>query len=369
MNAGIISILTHQSPYQFRGLQIISTIFFLLDLSLFLFFSLLFIARFIWFRWAAYHEIVGSMVDLTLVACWSISWLTLTSLVSLTVSNASWGHSFSTVGYVMWWIGAAWNLVVLFWVFITLIRRHDAADRRLPTTIFIPAVSVSTVAVTGGLVATQAHAISARAAVPVIIVSFLYVGVGIFFGLILSTYLLHSLLAQGWPPPPQIATMFIFVGPFGQSSAALQLLSSAARVNGEFGAYHKGTFLTAEAAPALEAACVMFALLMTGLDIVLLFLAMYAMIECAVQRKLVWAPNWNSIIFPTGTLATSTLRFGVEMDSPAWRVVSAILIIFLVVVFLLNLGFTITRIWQGRLLVVREDPRVKEKMEMWQKER
>jgi len=71
---------------------------------------------------------------------------------------------------------------VLFWVFITLIGRHATSDRRLPTMVILPAVSVATVAVTGGGVVSLSYDVSPRLAVPVIIVSFMMVGIGILLG-------------------------------------------------------------------------------------------------------------------------------------------------------------------------------------------
>lgn len=370
MNAGIISILLHQCPYQFRGIGVLSTIMFIVDLVLFIVFSSFFIARLVLFRPEAYHEIVGNIAELTLVACWSIAWLTLVSLVSLVVSQAKWGgHAFTIVAYVMWWIGVVWNFGGLFWVFISLIRRHDASDRRLPLTIILPAVSVSTLAVVGGLVASDSHLISARLAVPVIVVSFMSVGTGFFLGFILCTYLFHQMLAQGWPPPEQTASVFIFVGPSCQSAAALQLLGSAAQTYGKFAGYDKGSFLTAESAAALEAACVMLALMMFGLGVVWSIFAIYTMVERAVQRNLPWSPTWNAIIFPMGTMTTSTTLFAIEMDSPAFRVITAGLLTLLVLFFFINLFFVILRISQGRLLIVREDPRVKQRLQAEQKER
>lgn len=370
MNAGVLALLTHQCPYQFPGLGIISTIFYIFDLLLFITFSIIFILRFTIFRLDAYNEIVSSQADLALCGCWPIAFLTLTSLTPLICSNAYWGrHAFTILGYVMWWIAATWSLVVLFWVFITLIRRHEASSVRLPMMVIIPAVSVSTVAVTGGVVVSDSYEISARLAVPVIIVSFMMVGLGILLGLILSTYLFHQLLALGWPPAAQTASLFIFVGPMGQSAAALQQLGAAARMYGKFAGYNKGTFLTAEAAAPLDVACILIALMLTGLGIVWSLLSVYAMIECAWKKELSWNPGWNAIIFPMGTLFTSTTLFAVSMDSPAWRVVTAGGIITLAVVFLVNLSFALTWIVQGKLLIVREDPRVKKMMEEEQKGR
>lgn len=87
------------------------------------------------------------------------------------------------------------------------------------------------------------------------------------------------------------------------------------------------------------------------------------MLDRAYHRQLVWTPAWNAVIFPTGTLATSTTLLGEQMDSPFFRVVSVILLLGLIMVFLNNVGFTGYRIWKGQLLIVREDWRVKQEIE------
>jgi tellurite resistance protein TehA-like permease len=218
MNAGVLGLLLHQLPYQFHGLKIIATIFYVLDLLLFVFFSIIFLLRFVLYGATAYREITSEQPELMLCACWPIAFMTLTSLTSLITSNAYWGHSFTMVAYVMWWFVSLWTTIFLFWTFIILIREHEASDRRLPMTVILPAVSVSTAAVEGGIVASMSHNISPTLAVPVIIVGFMLVGIGILLGLMLTVYLFHALLAKGWPPAAQTASLFIFVGPMGQSA-------------------------------------------------------------------------------------------------------------------------------------------------------
>ena len=364
MNAGALAQLIHESPYRFNGIDILANIFFVIGLVLYITFSGIFIIRFAWFGRSAYEEIVTNMANLTFVSCWAIALMTLTSNVALIVSTASWGgYPFTIVAYAMFWIVQTWNMVLLCWVFITLIRRHDASDRRMPISIIIPAVSVSTVAITGAAVSGFAKDLPAKLAVPVMIVSFNWVGVGILLGLILYVYLFHSLLVQGWPPPDQVPTLFILVGPMGQSAAALQILGAAATTYGRFGDYNSGTFLTAEAAKGLDAACVLIALLFNGLGVIWCIFGIYAMIEQAARKQLHWTPAWNAIIFPNATLTTSFLNFSIEMDSPAYRAITAVLTIILVVFFLVNLVFTAIRIWEGKLLIVREDWRVKQEVE------
>jgi tellurite resistance protein TehA-like permease len=355
MNSGILGILTHQSPYQFRGLKIISTIFYVLDLTLFVIFSIIFTTRFIMFRWEAYNAIVSNQTDLMFCACWPIAWMTLTTLTPLICSNAYWGHhAFTILGYVMWWIAAAWCLAVLFWAFAALIESHKAETERIPMAIILPAVSVSTAAVTGAFVVSMSWHVSARLAVPVIVCAYMLLGMGTLLGLMLTTYLFHGYLAQGWPEAAQTPTVFIFIGPMGQGASALIQLGRAARVYGAFGGYNKGLFLTADSAAAIHAVSVMLALMLTGLGVIWVGFGIYAMIRRAVRRELFWTHAWNSIIFPTGTLVTSMELFALEMDSPAFRVVAVGMLIVLVVVFLVNLSFVIAKVGKGDLLIVRE---------------
>lgn len=372
MNSGALAISTHQCPYQFPGLRIISTIFYVFDLTTFCLFSLAFITRFIVFRSQAWQEITSDLANLMLCACWPVAFMTLTSMTSLTARNAYWGrYAFTIVAYVMWWTVCIWSLVFLLGVFGILIARHEITvqagegikGHRLPTTVIIPAVSVSTVAVTGGVLPSYSYDISPRLAVPVIVVSFMMLGIGLILGFMLTGYLFHALLSFGWPPPPATASVFILVAPMGQNSAALQELALAARYYRQFGNYNKGSFLTAEAAVPLEAACTLLALFCIGLAVLWTCFALYAMIYRAVRKELTWSPSWNSIIFPMGTVTSATTLLATEMDSPAWRVITAALIVILVIVFLINMYFTIMGIAKGELLVIREDPRVKKKLE------
>ncbi|KAJ9616607.1 hypothetical protein H2200_000326 [Cladophialophora chaetospira] len=360
MNAGILGTLLHQLPYQFHGLHVLSTIFFILSLILYVFFSGVYILKFAIYRRKAYDELLGNVVDLCLFPCWSIAFMTLVSFVTLVASRAPWGgHPFTILAVAMWWIVTAWSFSMLVFVFTILIQRHTILDRQLPTLIIIPAVGVATLAAVGGLVTCLAHDISAGLAVPIIVMSICAVGVGIILGMMLYTYLFHQLLAKGWPAPPQTATLFILVGPVGQSAAALQLIGQAADTQGHFAAYSKGFLFTKSAAYSFHVACLLMALLMTGLGAVWLAFAFCAMLDRAYHRQLVWAPTWNAVIFPTATLATSTLLLGSELDSPFFRVVTVVIIVFLLLVFFLNICFTLWGIFKGQLLIVRDDPRQK----------
>ena len=114
MNSGILGTLLHQLPYQFRGLHIISTIFFILGLVLYIFFSVVYIIHFAIYRRQAYDELIGSVAELCLFPCWSISFMTLVSFVTLVPSNAPWGgQPFTILAHVK--VGSVSNTVYEVW--------------------------------------------------------------------------------------------------------------------------------------------------------------------------------------------------------------------------------------------------------------
>lgn len=95
----------------------------------------------------------------------------------------------------------------------------------------------------------------------------------------------------------------------------------------------------------------MLSLLLFGFGVFLLVIAVCAILEGAFRREISWSMMWWSTIFPLGTMNTAMLVYAVEMDSPAWRVLTAGLLVLLVVNYLVNCGYTIYNVMWGTLLV------------------
>lgn len=212
MNTGILSALTHTLPYQFSGLNIISTILFVIDLVLFILFTTIISLRFILYGRTAWIEISADVNELCFMATLPISWMTLTTLTSVIVSNAHWGgYAFTLVAYVMWWIGVAWTML-LFVVIYTILSQKALTDATsLTLSIVLPAVATATVAAEGGLICIYSARMAARLAVPVIIVSFMLVGVGIFMATLIYGLFLQRILTNGWFDGVRRPTLILLV--------------------------------------------------------------------------------------------------------------------------------------------------------------
>lgn len=111
MNTGILAIIMHQLPYQFNGLPVLCTIMYLVALTLFVIISFLTILRWTLYAKAAQPKTAASVDEMSFLATAPITFLTLTSLTGLIVSNAYWGgYAWSLVAYTIWWIGMFWTL-------------------------------------------------------------------------------------------------------------------------------------------------------------------------------------------------------------------------------------------------------------------
>lgn len=354
MSTGILGLILAEFPYQFRGLSAIADIFFVFDLLLVIVLTILQIARFILFPKAAYLKTRGDPDELALWGALPIALLTLAALTATQVSNAYWGgHWASILAYVLWWIGAVGIFAVCVFVVDSLTRNGIIHDRTFTATIMIPAVGAATAGAEAGFIANYAYELSARVAVPMIIVGYFLTGLGIFLSLVFYTIFMHRLFTSGWPEPAKLPGMVMMCGPMGQAATALQSLSSAAMTRMDFANYNRGTFLTASAASGLSAASIMLALLCLGFAYFWFLVVLTAIIENAAKKKLTFGMMWWATIFPLGTVCTAWLELSIEMNSDAFRVLVTALWLLLFVDYLIVLALTLKGVFAGKLLFTR----------------
>jgi tellurite resistance protein TehA-like permease len=299
MDTGIISIIMNILPWQFQGLGIISTIMFVFNLVLFVAFSVLALIRLFTFPKHVKSETLNALEELSYQGAPAIAYLTLVAQVSLTCSTA-WGFRLTILAYVLWWIGLVWTVLLCSASVIVLTKRSITNDRELSPAIFLPLISVMTLGTTGGIVVNYSVGMSARLAIPIIVVSYLCIGYAFFLALLYYAIYAHRLIAVGPPEMAKLPAMVITIGPLGQFATAIQVVSTAANTRGLFGSYNQGTWLTASAASSVSAASELLALMVVGFAFLWVTVAWYLVLEAAVTRKLPYSLTWWSLIFPMG---------------------------------------------------------------------
>ncbi len=112
MSTGIVSILLHQLPYNGHWLRITSDIFFVLNIALFLTFTLISIVRY-----TAYPELFPAVLrhphQSLFLATFPIGLATLINMTIL-VCVPAWGSGVATFAWVLWWIDSVLCVTACF---------------------------------------------------------------------------------------------------------------------------------------------------------------------------------------------------------------------------------------------------------------
>lgn len=162
--------------------------------------------------------------------------------------------------------------------------------------LFLPIVAILTAATAGGIVANFTP-VTPRMAVPVIIVGYMFIGIGIFWTIILlAHYLYHDFTNGFMERTRETAADVLTIGPLGQAAGALQLLGTAAQK--DFGQYQRGTFLQSMAGSGVAAASMLIALLLLGFSFMLACIVFGYLLENIKNWK--FQLNWWTLIFPVG---------------------------------------------------------------------
>ncbi|KAK5110997.1 hypothetical protein LTR62_005372 [Meristemomyces frigidus] len=357
MNTGILSMLMHQLPYQFHGLDILSTIMFVFNLFLFTLFFAILLLRIILYPKAIASALTSDLTELSLTGAVPIAWFTLLAQVGITVSTASWGGGpFFVVACVMFWIGTTVMVCIATLVIVILSKTEITTTDSLSPGIVIPFVGTTTNAVVqlltviyqGALIVNYSHGVTPGLAIPVIIVGYMLTGIGLFAALLLYAAFFIRLTNAGLPPPPQRPALVMLVGPCGQASAALQLLGTAAK--SYFGKYGDATLYTSTTGETFSAVGTLLGLMLTGMAVLFTTFTAYLILESAFRRQCRYSLLWWSTIFPLATVCTAFISFSEEFNSPAFRVLAAGLLVILVIDYFINWAFTIRDIALGKLL-------------------
>lgn len=194
---GIIATILHQLHYQFEGLHILADIFFVCTITTLVSFLLIYIIRAATFRSHVRHLLVTDIMETACLSSISIAFTTIIQMIALTLVQ-SWGSGWSTAVYVMWWINATMAAMACFGIPYILTKFEGPGVDAVPPGILLPLIAALTIAAGGGVVCRYGQ-LSASLQVPVIIVSYLFVGVGLPLSLVADAILLGRMLDRSFP--------------------------------------------------------------------------------------------------------------------------------------------------------------------------
>lgn len=339
MSTGVISILLHQLPYNGSGLQIISVVFFVLNLILFLLFTLISCLRYILYP-QIFPAVLRHPHQSLFLATFPVGLATLINMTVL-VCVPVWGRGMATFAWILWWIDSAMALTACFHLTFVIMsnRRSDLAE--LTALYLIPIVSVVIAATSGGLVA---------GAIPnhnhqlwTLIISYIFWGIGTPLSwIILTLYFLRMTVHK----PLQrevIVSLLLPIGPLGLSGFSIISLGKLAKRL--FPSTHSLPHV-AHAGDVFYIAGFLVGIILWGFAIVWFIVAV---ITIATSGGFPFNMGWWGFIFPVGVFTLLTMTIGEELESRFFKVTSCVLTGMCIIMWLVVAAGTIQRSISGKM--------------------
>jgi C4-dicarboxylate transporter/malic acid transport protein len=221
-----------------------------------------------------------------------------------------------TVSWVLWGLGTALGLVTTIWIPYRMITQHEIGAGGAFAGWLMPVVPPMVSAADGALLLP--HLAAGPGRTTMLLACYAMVGVSLFATLAILPQIWNTLVVHGAGPAVRVPTMWIVLGPLGQSVTATNLLGTQAA-----GALPE-PYATGAAVLGL-----LYGVPTWGFAIVWMTLAAAVTIRTA-RQGLPFALTWWSFTFPVGTVVTGTSGLAARVHLPALACAALALYVLLV---------------------------------------
>ncbi|HEY5353948.1 MAG TPA: TDT family transporter [Streptosporangiaceae bacterium] len=245
-------------------------------------------------------------------------------------------HAALIVDAVLWPLGTvaglASSLAVPYLMFTRLRAASDGAFGGWLMPVVPPMVS----AATGALLIP--HLPAGQARLTLLLACYALFGISLIASLVVITQLWQRLVHHSIGPAAMVPTLWIVLGPLGQSITAAGLLGGAARL-----------VLPYPYGPAFQAFAVVYGVPVWGFAVLWAALATAITIRSA-RAHLPFSLTWWSFTFPVGTLVTGTTSLALHTGDSVFRWAAVGLYLVLVAAWAVVSVRTVASTWRGALL-------------------
>jgi C4-dicarboxylate transporter/malic acid transport protein len=243
---------------------------------------------------------------------------------------------------ILWTLGTIGGLVTTVAIPYLMFTDHDLALKDVYATWLMPVVPPMVSAATGAALIANVPAGQPR--LTLLLACYAMFGISLFASLITITLVWGRLMFHGPGPARLIPTLWIVLGPLGQSITAAGLLGKASL----------GVISTRNAG-ALDAAGVVYGLPVWGFAIIWLAIAASITVRTA-REHLPFSLTWWSFTFPVGTIVTGTSVLAVSSQASFLRYISVALYALLLAAWLTAATRTVRGALSGRLFLAARAP-------------
>ncbi|MCF2525969.1 TDT family transporter [Yinghuangia soli] len=239
------------------------------------------------------------------------------------------------IGAVLWTAGTLAGLASAVAVPYLMITRHDLRLDSVFATWLMPVVPPMVSAATGPLLVP--HLAHGEARTALLFACYAMFGISLFATVALLPLIWTRLVLHRTGPAVMVPTLWIVLGPLGQSVTAANTLGSVAHVA-----------VSPQLASAFEAFGILYGIPVLGFALVWMGLAA-ALTWRAARSGLPFAMTWWGFTFPVGTCVTGATGLAVHTGSTAFKALAVALYVLLVAAWLVVGTRTARGCLSGRL--------------------
>ncbi|QDS71898.1 hypothetical protein FKW77_000234 [Venturia effusa] len=341
MSTGSIAVVIAQQPFQFNGLRTIGKVFFVLDILLFITFTICISIRFVKKPSALGHSLHHPQESFFFGTWWVSVALILNCMQAYAVPVC--GPWLVKTLEVLFWIYAACALLVaVFQYHLIFTKETLSAGEALPAWI----LPVYPFLVLGPLASVLVPSQPDGAALPILIGGLLFQGLGWLFAYMIYTIYLARLISSGLPDESTRPGMYVSVGPAGYTSATLVSLGNRALD------VLPSNFLGNDSGIATGYLWKAFGLA-AGIFVWLLGFWFFALTTVSIlfgARKMHFTLQWWAFIFPNAGLTLAAIQIGNVMGSDGIKGVTSGMTILLVIMWIFVAGMNVAAVWKKKIL-------------------
>ena len=247
-----------------------------------------------------------------------------------------------TVDEILWTLGTLTGLASTIAIPYLMFTRFELRAEDTLATWLMPIVPPMVSAATGA--ALIAHLPAGQDRLALLLACYAMFGISLLASLIVITLLWGRLAYHGVGPARTVPTLWIVLGPLGQSITATGLLAHAA-----------STVIPKPYSTAMQALAVLYGIPVWGFAILWLILAAAITLRTA-RRHLAFSLTWWSFTFPVGTLVTGTSELAIHTHASFLTAASVGLYALLIGAWLIVASRTAHGTVRGRLLLPTPPP-------------
>jgi C4-dicarboxylate transporter/malic acid transport protein len=288
-------------------------------------------------HWARYPERARAHISNPAMApfygCPPMALLTVGAGTLLVAAPLIGTHAAVIVDSALWGLGTGLGLLTAVFVPTLMIRRGDLDPRHTFATWLLPVVPPMVSASTGA--ALISHLPTPALQQALLFGCYAMFGLSLLLSLLMVALLWFRLIYVDGGPPRMVPTLWIVLGPFGQSVTAVGLLGP-----------HAGELVKAPYGTGLEAFGVVYGLPVLGFALVWMAIAAVITLR-ALRRGLPFSLTWWSFTFPVGTVVTGAAELAVQTGARPFAWLAVCLFAMLLVAWAVAFANTVRTAWTG----------------------